>query len=60
MALTAVVMKDVLDGDDLSATILSEARSALQPFEVSATSAEEDDDDILIGRYLMVVNICTD
>ena len=36
----------VLDGDDLSATILSEARSALQPFEVSATSAEEDDDDI--------------
>ena len=46
MALTAVVMKDVLDGDDLSATILSEARSALQPFEVSATSAEEDDDDI--------------
>ena len=46
MALTAVVMKDVLDGDDLSATILSEAQSALQPFEVSATSAEEDDDDI--------------
>ena len=46
MALTAVVMKDVLDGEDLSATILSEARSALQPFEVSATSAEEDDDDI--------------
>ena len=46
MALTAVVMKDVLVGDDLSATILSEARSALQPFEVSATSAEEDDDDI--------------
>ena len=44
MALTAVVMKDVLDGDDLSATILSEARSALQPFEVSATGAEEDDD----------------
>ena len=44
MALTAVVMKDVLDGDDLSATILSEARSALQTFEVSATSAEEDDD----------------
>lgn len=46
MALTAVVMKDVLDGDELSATILSEARSALQPFEVSATGAEEDDDDI--------------
>ena len=46
MALTAVVMKDVLDGDDLSATILSEAKSALQPFEVSATSAKEDDDDI--------------
>ena len=44
MALTAVVMKDVLDGDDLSATILSESRSALQPFEVSATSVEEDDD----------------
>ena len=46
MALTAVVMKDVLDGDDLSATILSEARSALQPFEISAAGAEEDDDDI--------------
>ena len=36
----------VLDGDDLSATILSEARSALQPFEISAAGAEEDDDDI--------------
>jgi len=46
MALTAVVMKDVLEGDDLSATILSEARSALQPFEISAAGAEEDDDDI--------------
>ena len=45
MALTAIVMKDVLNGDDLSATILSEARSA-PAFEVSATGAEEDDDDI--------------
>ena len=46
MALTAVVMKDVLDGDDLSATILSEAKICTTTFEVSATSAEEDDDDI--------------
>ncbi len=43
LALTAVVMKDVLMGDDLLATILSEARSALQLL-VSAASAEEDDD----------------
>ena len=59
MALTAVVMKDVLDGDDLAATILSEARSALQPFEVSA----------LVLKKMMTIfnrevpygsNICTD
>ena len=46
MNLTMALTADVLEGDDLSATILSEARSALQPFEVSATGAEEDDDDI--------------
>ena len=44
MALTAVVMKDV-DGDDLSATILSKHDLQLQP-EISAAGAEEDDDDI--------------
>ena len=38
-------MKDVLDGDDLSATILS-STICTTAFEVSATGAEEDDDDI--------------
>lgn len=43
MALTAVVMKDVLDGDALVATIISEATSSLQEFKTTSDDAEDDD-----------------
>ncbi|MBO6046659.1 MAG: PTS fructose transporter subunit IIA [Erysipelotrichaceae bacterium] len=46
MALTAVVMKDVLEGEALAATIISEATSALQEFKTSSDEDEEDDDEI--------------
>lgn len=42
MALTAVVMKDVLEGDALVATIISEASTALQEFK---TASDEEDDE---------------
>jgi len=44
MAVNAVVMKDMLEGQDFVTTVLGEAKSALQEFRV--TSDEEDDDDI--------------
>ncbi|MGT2750686.1 PTS sugar transporter subunit IIA [Streptococcus orisasini] len=43
MAVNAVVMKDVLEGQDFVTTVLGEATSALQEFKV--TSDDEDDDD---------------
>ena len=46
MALTGLVMKDMLEGKELATTILSEASAALQEFEVATDSDEEDDDDI--------------
>ena len=46
MALTGLVMKDMLEGKELATTILSEASVALQEFEVATDSDEEDDDDI--------------
>ena len=46
MALTVLVMKDMLEGKELARTILSEASAALQEFEVATDSDEEDDDDI--------------
>ena len=46
MALTGLVMKDMLEGKELARTILSEASAALQEFEVATDSDEEDDDDI--------------
>ena len=46
MALTGLVMKDMLEGKELAKTILSEASAALQEFEVATDSDEEDDDDI--------------
>lgn len=44
MAVNAVVMKDMLEGQDFVTTVLGEAKSALQEFRI--TSDEEDDDDI--------------
>ena len=44
MAVIAVVMKDMLEGQDFVTTVLGEAKSALQEFRI--TSDEEDDDDI--------------
>lgn len=43
MALTATVMKDILDGKELTQAILSEASSALQEFDVTGDDDEEDD-----------------
>ena len=43
MALTAVVMKDVLEGDALASTLVSEATTALQQFKASADTDEEDE-----------------
>ncbi|MFC3931708.1 PTS sugar transporter subunit IIA [Streptococcus dentapri] len=45
-ALTAVVMKDLAEGDALAENILSEASSALQQFKVAAAEADDEDDDI--------------
>ena len=45
MALTALVMKDNLDGEALAEAILAEAASALQEFTV-ASDEDGDDDDI--------------
>ena len=45
MALTGLVMKDILEGKDLAQAILSEASAALQEFDVTA-SDEDDEDDI--------------
>lgn len=44
MALTGLVMKDLLDGKDLAANILSEASSALQEFEVLAGDDDDEED----------------
>ncbi|MBP2623585.1 PTS sugar transporter subunit IIA [Streptococcus oricebi] len=45
MALTGLVMKDLLEGPELAKSILAEASAALQEFEV-ASSDDQDDDDI--------------
>ena len=44
MALTGLVMKDLLDGKDLAANILSEASSALQEFEALAGDDDDEED----------------
>ena len=45
MALTAVVMKDVLEGDVLASTLISEATSALQQFDTAPAEDEGDEED---------------
>lgn len=44
MALTAVVMKDVMEGDAFVSSVLSEASSALQEFKTSSTDDDEEDE----------------
>ena len=46
MALTAVVMKDILTGSELVSTILNESSSALQEFEVESDDNLNEEDDI--------------
>ena len=46
MALTSVVMKDALEGDDFVAAVLPEASAALQEFKVATTTDNDEDDDI--------------
>lgn len=43
MALTATVMKDSLSGKDLAQAILSEASTALQEFDITDNSDDEED-----------------
>ena len=44
MAITAAVMKDMLEGLDLVAAVLPEAQAALQEFQVVQAEEEEEDD----------------
>lgn len=43
MALNALVMKDVMSGDEFATTVLSEARNAVQEFRIEVSDDEEDD-----------------
>ena len=46
MALTTLVMKDIVEGDDLVTAVLAEATAALQEFKFSSVDEEEEDDNI--------------
>lgn len=46
MALTAVVMKDVLDGDAFVSNVISEAKTALQEFKSDDSDDDDEEDDI--------------
>ncbi|EHJ53365.1 PTS sugar transporter subunit IIA [Streptococcus macacae] len=46
MALTSVVMKDALEGDDFVGAVLPEAKAALQEFKVASDDSDDEDDDI--------------
>ena len=45
MALTAVVMKDMMEGVDLAQVILSEASTALQEFALAPVEGDDEEDD---------------
>ena len=45
MALTAVVMKDMMEGADLAQVILSEASTALQEFTLAPVEGDDDEED---------------
>ena len=44
MALTAVVMKDMMEGADLAQVILSEASTALQEFALASVEGDDEED----------------
>lgn len=46
MALTSIVMKDVLSGEDLVNSVLAEAQGSIQEFKVVSEEADDDEDDI--------------
>lgn len=46
MALTSLVMKDVLEGNDFVQAVLPEAQAALQEFKVASDNTDDEDDDI--------------
>lgn len=46
MALTAIVMKDVLEGDAFVSSVLSEAKTALQEYKTASDDADDEEDDI--------------
>lgn len=46
MALTSIVMKDVLSGEDLVNSVFAEAQGSIQEFKVVSEEADDDEDDI--------------
>ncbi len=46
MALTAAVMKDVLEGDALADAVIAESKTGVQRFETSSSEDADDEDDI--------------
>lgn len=46
MALTSLVMKDALEGNDFVQAVLPEAQAALQEFKVASDDTDDEDDDI--------------
>jgi len=45
MALTSVVMKDILDGDAFAEAVMSEASTAIQRFDTSPAADDDDEED---------------
>ena len=46
MALTATVSLDTMDKESIAASSLSEAKTAVQQYEIPSDSSDDDDDDI--------------
>ena len=46
MALTATVSLDIMDKESIAASALSEAKTAVQQYEIPSDSSDDDDDDI--------------
>lgn len=46
MALNALMMKDILTGEEFVTTVLAEAQSSLRQFKPSSTDDEDEDEDI--------------
>ena len=46
MALTATVSLDTVDKESIAVSALSEAKTAVQQYEIQSDSSDDDDDDI--------------